>query len=66
MAYANVRISGIIGLKLEEDDALVACGLGEGGDDVLIATRFGKAIRFTEADVRAWEEPQEELREFVF
>ncbi|MFK7823808.1 MAG: DNA gyrase subunit A [Oligoflexales bacterium] len=52
MAYSNVRTNGIIGLKLDEGDALVRCVLGKDGEDVLIATRLGKAIRFNGQDVR--------------
>ncbi|MBC61628.1 MAG: DNA gyrase subunit A [Zetaproteobacteria bacterium] len=52
MAYSNVRTSGIIGLKLDEEDSLVACVLASSGDEILIATRLGKAIRFEEGDVR--------------
>lgn len=53
MAYNNLRASGIIGLKLEEDDVLVSCAIASGQDDILIATRMGKAIRFPESDCRA-------------
>lgn len=52
MAYSNVRISGIIGLKLDEGDCLVRCVLGKSGEDVLIATKLGKAIRFNSEEVR--------------
>ncbi|MBI2603874.1 MAG: DNA gyrase subunit A [Deltaproteobacteria bacterium] len=53
MAYSNVRSTGIIGLKLDEGDSLVGCEFGKKGDEILIATRLGKAIRFTEEEVRA-------------
>lgn len=53
MAYASVRVTGIIGLKLDEGDSLVACVLGTKGDEVLIATGLGKAIRFGQDDVRS-------------
>ena len=52
MAYSNVRTNGIIGLKLDEGDALVRCALGKDGEDVLIATKLGKAIRFNGGEVR--------------
>ena len=51
-AYANVRATGIIGLKLDKDDTLIKCALIEEGDQVLIASRLGKAIRFDQKDVR--------------
>lgn len=52
MAYASVRATGIIGLKLEEGDSLVNCGLGTDKDEILLATRMGKAIRFLASEVR--------------
>lgn len=52
MAYSNVRISGIIGLKLDDDDSLVCCKIVKANDEILIATRLGKAIRFKEDDAR--------------
>ena len=52
MAYANVRSSGIIGLKLDDGDSLVQCSLGGHSEDVVLATRDGKAIRFGGDDVR--------------
>jgi DNA gyrase subunit A len=53
MSYANVRSSGIIGLKLESDESLINCALGDDNADVLIATKQGKAIRFPGTEVRA-------------
>ncbi len=53
MAYANIRTTGIIGLKLEDNDSLIACAITDGKSDVLLATRLGKAIRFHEDDARA-------------
>ena len=52
MAYAHVRASGIIGLKLDEGDALITCSICETGQSILMATHLGKAIRFDEDDVR--------------
>ncbi len=52
MAYANIRASGIIGLKLEDNDTLVACAITDGKSDILIATKLGKAIRFNEDEAR--------------
>ena len=50
--YANIRATGIIGIKLRQDDTLVAVRLTDGANDILIGTHFGNAIRFREADVR--------------
>ena len=51
-AFRNVRKNGLIALDLAEDDELSWVRLTSGRDDLLVATRFGKAIRFHEADVR--------------
>ena len=51
-AFRNVRKNGLIALDLAEDDELSWVRLTSGSEDLLVATRFGKAIRFHEADVR--------------
>jgi len=50
--YANVKATGIIAIDLR-DDTLVEARIVFPGDDVLLATANGMAIRFAEADVRA-------------
>lgn len=50
--FSNPRSSGIIAIHIPEDDELIGCQLTDGSYDVLLATRQGKAIRFSEADVR--------------
>jgi DNA gyrase subunit A len=52
MAYENIRASGIIGLKLENNDTLVSCAVTTGKNDIIIATKQGKAIRFNEEETR--------------
>ncbi len=52
MAYSNVRTNGIIGLKLDEGDSLITCKLCSEGEDLFMATHLGKAIRFSEQEVR--------------
>ena len=52
MAYANIKSSGIIALKLDEGDSLVNCALSNGKQEILIATKDGQSIRFSEEDVR--------------
>ena len=52
MAYSKVRSSGIVGLKLEDDDSLIGCAIVDKGDHILIGTRMGKAIRFDQEGVR--------------
>ncbi|MDD7174485.1 MAG: DNA gyrase subunit A, partial [Clostridiales bacterium] len=48
-AFRNVRKNGLIALDLAEDDELSWVRLTSGSDDLLVATRFGKVIRFHEA-----------------
>lgn len=52
MAYANVRRTGIIGLKLEDDDTLVSCAICRENDHVIIGTADGQSVRFKESDAR--------------
>lgn len=51
-AFRNVRKNGLIALDLAEDDELSWVRLTSGNDDLLVATRFGKVIRFHETNVR--------------
>lgn len=51
-AFANIRKSGIIAISLAKDDSLIAAKLTSGRDDVFIATKEGKAIRFNEKGIR--------------
>ena len=51
-AFTNVRKSGLIALDLAEDDVLSWVRITSGNDDLLVATKHGKAIRFHEDDVR--------------
>ena len=51
-AYRNVRAVGIYGVGVREDDALIDVQVTEGDNEVVLATRNGKAIRFRESDAR--------------
>ncbi|PYQ19798.1 MAG: DNA gyrase subunit A, partial [Acidobacteria bacterium] len=51
-AFSNPRPSGIIALSVEEGDALIDGVLTSGQDELLIGTRDGMAIHFSEQDVR--------------
>src|SRR5688572_28834619 len=51
-AFANPRPSGIIALSVEDDDSLIEAVLTTGADQILLATREGMAIHFSEEDVR--------------
>ncbi len=50
--YDNYRDKGIIGVKIEEGDQLHSAALTDGERELLIATRGGMSIRFSEKDVR--------------
>ncbi len=52
-AYSNPRAGGIIALTLDEGDRLVAAHLTDGQQEVLLGTRQGMVIRFSEQQVRA-------------
>jgi DNA gyrase subunit A len=51
-AYGNPRKGGIIGITLDKGDELISVELTDGKQELLIGTRQGKAIRFTETKVR--------------
>ena len=48
----NIRNNGIRALKLEEDNELIAVRRTTGKDEILMVTKLGQAIRFSEQDVR--------------
>ncbi|HOW58764.1 MAG TPA: DNA gyrase subunit A [Candidatus Omnitrophota bacterium] len=50
--YSRPRSTGINAISLRDKDELVACKITSGKDEIFIATRTGKAIRFEEGDVR--------------
>ena len=52
MAYSHVRSLGIIAIGLDEGDEVIDTVLTDGMQDVLLATRNGYVIRFSEGDVR--------------
>jgi DNA gyrase subunit A len=51
--FNNVRRSGLIAIKLKNDDNLEWVKPSTGNDEIMIATSGGQAIRFKEKDVRA-------------
>ena len=56
-AYANILNKGIIAIGLEEGDALIGVDLCNAGDQILLGTHAGMAIRFNEGDARAMGRP---------
>ncbi|MCI0377197.1 MAG: DNA gyrase subunit A [Gemmataceae bacterium] len=51
--YSRPKQGGIIGIALDEADTLIDVALVRAGDEVVLCTRQGMAIRFDEADARA-------------
>ncbi len=50
--YANVRKTGLAAITLREDDELIEVKYTDNDRDVLLATKYGQCIRFSEKDVR--------------
>ncbi|HTX86714.1 MAG TPA: DNA gyrase C-terminal beta-propeller domain-containing protein, partial [Candidatus Nanoarchaeia archaeon] len=51
-AFANVRRSGLIAIKIKGDDKLIWAKPTSGEDDIQLITSEGQSIRFSEDDVR--------------
>jgi len=51
--YAHIRANGIIAIKLDNDDDLIAVRLSNGEQEIMLSSSGGKAIRFAETDARA-------------
>jgi DNA gyrase subunit A len=52
-AYSNPRRGGIIAINLEEGDEVIAARRTNGQQEILIASKNGKSVRFNESQVRA-------------
>ncbi|HEM2962716.1 TPA: DNA gyrase subunit A [Streptococcus suis] len=50
--FAHIRQSGLKALNLKEDDELINVFLTNGQADIIMGTKFGYSVRFTETDVR--------------
>ena len=50
--YKNVRKSGLIAITLDEGDNLAWTRITSGSDELIVATKNGQAIKFSEEDVR--------------
>ena len=50
--FANVRRSGLIAIKIKDDDMLIWTKPTAGQDHVMLVTAQGQSIRFKETDVR--------------
>lgn len=51
-AYKNVRKTGVIAINLDDEDELAWVKLTDGDNDLLVATKRGMSIRFSEKDCR--------------
>ena len=52
-AYSRPRQNGVNAISINEDDQVIEVLLTSGNDEILIANRNGRAIRFNEQKVRA-------------
>jgi DNA gyrase subunit A len=52
-AFSNPRAGGIIAIGIDEGDAVMSVQLSDGKSEIVIGTRDGMAIRFSEDDIRA-------------
>ena len=51
--FQNVRTSGLIAIKLNEGDELISVRLTDGHQNIIIGTKDGYAVSFSEQDVRS-------------
>jgi len=52
MEYVNIRVSGLQAITLREDDTLIEVKLTDNSQEILLGTKYGQCIRFSEDDVR--------------
>lgn len=52
-AYSRPRVNGVNAIEIREDDQLLEARLTTGESEIMIATKNGKCIRFSEEKVRA-------------
>ncbi len=50
--FDRIMRSGKIAIKINEDDELISVQFASGNDEIIVASRSGKCIRFSEEDVR--------------
>ena len=60
--FGNIRKGGIIAIGIEPGDALIDVKLTSGQDEVVLITRDGMSIRFSEEDVRPMGRPASGVR----
>ena len=50
--YDNIRTNGLIAIKIEEGDKLIGVKLTDGKSEMMLTTRGGMSIRFSESEMR--------------
>jgi DNA gyrase subunit A len=50
--FSNPRKSGIVGITLDKGDALIGTNLSNGKNEIILATKNGKSLRFPEKLIR--------------
>jgi DNA gyrase subunit A len=50
--FENIRKNGIIGISLREDDELIGVRKTNGNQEIIVVTKKGMSIKFSENDVR--------------
>jgi len=51
-AYSRPRVNGIIALNIRDEDQLIEAKLTNGDMNIMLANKFGRAIRFNESKLR--------------
>ena len=51
--YENVRKTGLAAIALREDDELIEVKITDNHKDVILVTKYGQCIRFSDTDVRS-------------
>jgi DNA gyrase subunit A len=50
--YSRPRTNGVNAINIREEDRVIAVNLTNGTDEIIVANRNGRAVRFNETDVR--------------
>lgn len=51
-AFNNPRKGGIVGITLDKNDSLIGTNISNGKQEILLATKQGKSLRFVERQIR--------------
>lgn len=50
--FKNIRKNGIIGMTLKEGDSIIETRITRGNEELILTTKKGQSIRFSEEDIR--------------